>query len=335
MFEQSRKYSSETVSSASKYETASEAVSQNDTEDSFHDCSDNQSQNDHALRKRLSIQLGKALRCGADMDKQFYGSAYVDAWLLTFTQGKGGIKFDAIFNELIAGIEVEGRIDPKDEKNMNKIVKTLNILKNETTQLKNKHRIKRLQQCCVTLYTQDTYVCRVVNTALREEDQSKLRTVGPFCYLLFNNISYHENHHSSISYRFRQLSQLFESEMTTLYRGDFISDELFEEYQKSIDQRTIYFKWRSFVSTSTSEQVARQFGDHNILYELQLDHHSAEDQCIKLTSLTQFSEENEILLRPGVRFRIIKIESHVCEFRHKITIEILPSYISSLYRAPF
>jgi hypothetical protein len=181
------------------------------------------------------------------------------------------------------------------------IVQSLNVVKDETLRKKDKKRIEKLQDCCVTLYTKDCYIYRVVNTALRDDDRTKLDTLGPYCYLVYDNIGRRLKYYLSIRHRLQQTFHPTESQSMIVYRGDHISREIIEEYREAAGNNNKYFKWLSFVSTSLRRDVAESFGC-NVLYIIELQRHLTNDQFTNLQRNTFIEDEEEILLRPGMRF---------------------------------
>jgi hypothetical protein len=292
--------------------------------------SDNEIRNICSLNTRLSTPIGTVERCSASRDEIFYGSKFIEQWYRKFTEENGEITFNSIYEPLVMGLKQEGEIDPKDVASMAEVMDILNTVRTETVGKSRKQKMKVLQQRCVILYKKDTYVYRVVNTALRDKDYSKLRTVGPFCYLLFNYVGRHHNDYSSIKRLFTGALRSTKDKQITVYRGDTIYDgKLIEDYQQAIKDDSISFKWQSFVSTSRNERVAQNFGE-NVLYIIELDHHSAKDQCVELDKIPPFQGEEEVLLRPGVRFKVTKMEFDNSSQRYMISIKILPSYVSQL-----
>jgi hypothetical protein len=57
---------------------------------------------------------------------------------------------------------------------------------------------------------------------------------------------------------------------------------------------------------------------------------SASDQGVCIGSISEFAAEDEVLLRPGIRFKIIKIEEEEGTKKHLFYIDIIPSYMSDL-----
>ncbi|CAF1075855.1 unnamed protein product [Didymodactylos carnosus] len=43
---------------------------------------------------------------------------------------------------------------------------------------------KEIAKCCITLYTRESFLYKILNKTLRNLDYSKLNTLGLFCYLL-------------------------------------------------------------------------------------------------------------------------------------------------------
>jgi hypothetical protein len=282
-----------------------------------------------SLNTRFATPIGTISKCcSARKDEIYYGSKFIIIWEQKFTEENGEITFDSIYKVLVNGLKKEGEIDPDDATNMDEVMRRLNAVAIKTAGKRNKQKMEILQQCCVEIYTMDSYVHLVVNRALRDDDWSKLSTVGPYCYILFNYIGRRHNDYSSIKRLFRRALRSTKGELITVYRGDVVTDKLIEEYRQAVENKSIYFKWKSFVSTSLDENVTKNF-EGNVLYIIELDHHSAKDQCVDLTEIS-VHDEKEVLLRPGVRFKVTRVEPHQLSEQYVVHIKILPSYISQL-----
>src|SRR4051794_13983238 len=48
-----------------------------------------------------------------------------------------------------------------------------------------KESFENICRACIRLYTMESFLYRLVNMTLRDNDLSKVDTLGPFCYLLF------------------------------------------------------------------------------------------------------------------------------------------------------
>ncbi|CAF2565574.1 unnamed protein product [Rotaria sp. Silwood2] len=272
--------------------------------------------------ERLSFRLNTNLQCSTSVDTAYHGSQFVRDWLLKFTNGKLSVKFNDIFPALINGLKDEGRQEPKNI--VNDIVRILNSAKDESCKMNEKKRMKKLQDCCIKLYTKQCYVFRIVNTALRDDDRTKLDTLGPYCYLVYNCIGrhIHDQHLLELLHRNKSHSM-------TVYRGDSAPRKTIEEYRQAASRKEKYFKWLSFVSTSADRIVAEHFA-LNVLYVIEVERYLSMDQYTDLDTNTYFESEQEILLKPGTRFRVTKVELDSISGRHLVHIKIIPSYVSHL-----
>ncbi|CAF1365989.1 unnamed protein product [Rotaria sp. Silwood1] len=272
--------------------------------------------------ERLSFPLNTTLQCSTGVDTAYHGSQFVRDWLLKFTNGKLDVKFNYIFPALINGLKYEGRKEP--EYIVNDIVRILNSAKDESSKMNEKKRMKKLQDCCIKLYTKQCYLFRTVNTALRDDDRTKLDTLGPYCYLVYNCIGRHIHGHHLL-----ELPHRNKSHSMTVYRGDSVPHKMIEEYRQAVGRKEEYFKWLSFVSTSADRIVAEYFG-LNTLYIIEIERHLSMDQYTDLDTNTYFESEREILLKPGTRFRVTKVELDDISGRQMVHIKIIPSYVSNL-----
>ena len=278
-------------------------------------------------RERLSFPLGLVSSNNTSADTNYHGSPFITDWLLKFTKGKLNITFNSIFSVLVKGLEHEGRTESQSV--VHEIVQSLNDVKDKSFGKKSKKRLEMLQDCCAKLYTKDCYIYRVVNTALRDDDRTKLDTLGPYCYLVYNSIGRRLPDYLSIRHRLQQAVHPTESQSMVVYRGDFIPRDKIEEYRKAVGGNSQYFKWLSFVSTSQTREVAECFGC-NVLYFIELRRHSTSDQFIDLSTNTFIKHEDEILLRPGMRFQVDKMEFDNSTGRQLVYIKIVPSYVFHL-----
>ena len=277
--------------------------------------------------ERLSFPLGPASANSTVLDTRYHGLPYITDWLLTFTKGKIKVTFQSIFPALVQGLEQEGRNQSSSV--TSEVVKMLNEVRDETLNKREKIKMKKLQICCIRLYTKDYYVFRVVNTALRDDDRSKLHTIGPYCFLLYNYVGQRFNDWFSIPRRFRQLIKPNESQSVVVYRGDHIFRDTIEQYRQAAGKKGKYFKWLPFVSTSLDREVAESFGC-NALYSIELERYSSNDQFAILKTNACIEDEQEVLLKPGVRFRVIRIHFDHHFGRYLVHLKIIPSYISNL-----
>jgi hypothetical protein len=237
-----------------------------------------------------------------------------------FTKGTLKIKISSIIDALSNGILIEGE--------KLGFINESRRLTNEIHSIKKK-TIKTLQQCCARLYTKPCFLFKIVNKTLRDNDQSKLQTLGPFCYLLYNYIGTRRNEYLSIR---NQLKQIFKPtehfSSIIVYRGEQLSLDQIEIYRQAV-KKGYYYKWSSFVSTSKLREVAEMFG-LNVLYIIHIQRISYNDQYVDVSSIAYIEDEQEILLRPGVRFKIDSCDYDLTTERYLFHIQILPSFIFSI-----
>ena len=277
--------------------------------------------------ERFSFPLGLVSCCSAGVDTDYYGSPFIAKWYLTFTNGKRDVTFDSIFPALVQGIREEGKTEK--EHIPNGIVYNLNKTKDELHQKSEKVKMEALEDYCAKLYTRPCFIHRVVNIALRDNDFDKLDILGPYCFLVFNYIGRHMNDERSIRFRLLKAFRPVRSKQITVYRGDYISPEMMEKYQEEIEGKSRYFKWLSFVSTSRDRDVAEKFAQ-NVLYIINMQDYSLRDQFADMSTISSCQHENEILLQPGVRFQVTKLEFDKMKKPSIVHVNIVPSYVSSL-----
>jgi hypothetical protein len=288
---------------------------------------DKASTNESRRCERFSVPLRLVSSCSASVDTNYYGSPFIAEWFLIFTKGKRNVTFDSIFPVLVQGLREEGQTE--SEHVVRDIVDSFNKIRDEALRKSEKKKMEELENCCAQLYTKPYFIYRIVNIALRDEDHTKLRTLGPYCFLVFNYIGRHLNDDFSVHHRLRQTFRPTRSQLMTIFRGDYISHEMIEEYRQAVGDNSKYFKWLSFVSTSRDQDIAEDFAQ-NILYIIELQRYSSNDQFVDMSTISSCKEEKEILLRPGVRFQVIKVEFDDMKSLHLVHINIVLSYVSSL-----
>jgi len=105
-------------------------------------------------------------------------------------------------------------------------------------------------EVCVQIYTAETFLYKVLNKALREENVSKANTLAPFCILLFFFL-----------YRAWHGYVEFPGYKMQVYRGCQLSPELIEVYKEIAKKEKSYFAWDSFTSTSKNRRKAERYGN--------------------------------------------------------------------------
>ncbi|CAF1387813.1 unnamed protein product [Didymodactylos carnosus] len=154
-------------------------------------------------------------------------------------------------------------------------------LAEQLTAVKNQGR-QEIYNCCIMLYTIECFLYKLINKALRENDQSKVNTLGPFCYILFR--SWYTDHNQ---YRLQ------------LYRGVNIDPNTVKSYDQATGETRC---WDSFTSTSKSRKKAENFG--NTLFITDATTKGGTD----LLQRSKYPDEQEVLLPPGTTFTIIEVK---------------------------
>jgi hypothetical protein len=262
-------------------------------------------------------------------DVHCHGSQFIMTWLLRFTKGTLEVKFDIIYLVVIVGIQWEGRLANVDQRKLDTIIGEIETARNDVKTKSECERIEHLSKCCVKQYTKESFVFRVINETLRDNNLDKLNTIGPLCYLIFNYIGGRTHVNQSLQFRFHQLAQSAKSLVLNLYRGDYASNEILDAYRQAAGQDERYFRWISFVSTSNDRRVAECYAT-NTLYIIELSRATSSDQFVDLDGLAVITDEAEVLLRPGSRFRVEEITSSSILALNVVKIKIVLSFMYTI-----
>lgn len=229
---------------------------------------------DETLREeRFYSQL--PLKCISSHGSVSAWCPFLSAWLDSPPGRQTLLDFSSAIDASIDGIQRESCCDSETK-----------VIVDELRSCKGKSR-SETAKTCLYLYTRESFLYRALNTALRDEDLSKVETLGPFCFLM------------------RQYSRSCKEFLGIVYRGAQFSPETIDTYRKSVNS---WRTWPSFTSTTKSRQVAEQRG--NVLFEIKI-------LPIKLTSVarafdiaefSQFPSEEEVLLPAGISFQIIRVD---------------------------
>lgn len=204
------------------------------------------------------------------------GSGFVDQWFR-----RHGHKTLIEKVELAAcGIEIEGN-DSGQVKDARILAEKLRKVKNDTWD--------SVIICCVYLYTRETFLYRVINQTLRNNDTSKLETLGPFCWFLYN-----------MPYCEVFVNNCFKEQ---IYRGATLDELMINKYKEAVGKIKA---WNGFSSASKNPSIAETFGT-NVLFVINTNPESRLGHSIDISSYSQFPEEEEVLIRAGRNFRIDKV----------------------------
>ncbi|CAF1457772.1 unnamed protein product [Adineta steineri] len=160
-------------------------------------------------------------------------------------------------------------------------------------------------------YTRDTFLYRLLNQALREQDIDTLYALRYFIKDLHLQLeTVHESHHSGTN------NSSTESTRHTVYRGQLMA---VDEFNKKIrDNVGGFFSVRSLFSTTQQrEKSLRYAGDgsrlqsdneYSVVFQITMDEKINKYAYADVSSVSAFDdEESEVLFAMGAVFRIISI----------------------------
>ena len=146
-------------------------------------------------------------------------------------------------------------------------------------------------------YTDECFLYRLVNKALRTEDVELLYIFRFFLIDLCSTIDEH------------RLQPTNEQKHVQVYRGTQISDDEFEKFQFNIGQ---VIATNGFLSTSKNRRISIDFakpnrvkkGFHSVLFEIDVDLSKNTISCVDLSRTSLFADEEEILFNLNSTFQI-------------------------------
>ncbi|CAF1104370.1 unnamed protein product [Didymodactylos carnosus] len=164
-------------------------------------------------------------------------------------------------------------------------------------------------ETCVYLYTKESFWYKHLNSVLRNYPTMTLeqvKTLGPFCFILFNYI-----HHKSSVGEF------------TVYRGLTVTDEERQQFLKT--GANIIFT--SFTSTSRSRKLAERFGNTLLIFNLDVKNIYGYEKVkigMDVSSLSDFPNEEEFTVWAGAAFHLWGYEYDNEAKKHVIYLSAAP-----------
>ncbi len=153
-----------------------------------------------------------------------------------------------------------------------------------------KESFEKICQACIRIYTMESFVYRIVNKALRDNDLTKVDTIGSYCYLLFQ---------FNFAQEFNDLK--FKGRV---YRCANLSSSIVAEYERNIGSLR---SWLGLTSTSRQRQVAESFPDSTVLFIIDIQD-TAHCSARAIANLSMYPYEDEVLIRSGTHFTINKVQ---------------------------
>jgi hypothetical protein len=166
-------------------------------------------------------------------------------------------------------------------------------------------------------YTMESFLYKVLNKSLRENDLTYIDNLGPFGFLVYEFI------------RYKQMYSVLElindksvEHIDTVWRSLNIPEEMLSLYHPKI---CTYLIWYSFTSTSRDEKTAKDIclkSKHNTLFKILIEKNIF-CQTVNIRELSCFKKEDEILLQVASVLEIVdhKIENGI----HVITLKLIPN----------
>ena len=277
--------------------------------------------------KRLEQRYGFNLEVdNTDVDTHYQGSENIMTWFTKVSPEKSKLSFDEIFSLLIKGIKECGAGSAEET---DRIITDLQKIAEKPSGHGDKCRLEALREQCVKLYTREMPLYKIINRTLRANDESKMDSIGPICFLLYEYIGKQAFKHRIFSSPISHLVNRKDNQRLTVYRGDRVSASKLNQYREAVAGTVKNcFKWVCFASTSRKQKEAVRF-TKNTLYHIDLSRYKSNDQYADISGISSHPHEQEILLSPGVRFRVDRITRPNFKGVTHVHIHILPSQIAA------
>ena len=250
---------------------------------------------------RFAVELPNLSRhvvLSNDYDRSFINNSH-------FTIRSDNDINEELIEKAARGIEIEGEKIGKSQE--------ARSIADELRQVKNKSK-KEILECCVKLYTAETFLYGLINKVMREaemckymflkyEDQEYAENLGPYCALLDRYLCEQPNQNNIVVYRCASLTQF-----------------TIDDYKRNLNGRVW---WDAFSSTTKNKNVALQFNG-NTLFVIHIPQSQYKNRSgVDISSLSQFAAEEEILLHPAVRVIIneVKYDSEINKNIIKLTLD--------------
>ena len=177
-----------------------------------------------------------------------------------------------------------------------------------------KHQgIEEVWKCCAYLYSLESFLYKTINTMMHlvgdqehnDAWKSKVATLGPFCLLLWDD----------------PLNKTAKTGKT-VYRGANLKTEQIAKYEEMAKDQNMYGSFQAFTSCSRDRKKAEEFG--NALFIMDLVVAFTAD----LEKFTEYPDEEEELVKPGVCFRVTKVEFDRKNKKHLIYLKLKQRFAS-------
>jgi len=177
--------------------------------------------------------------------------------------------------------------------------------------------MKEVWKCCATLYSMESFLYKKLNETMRligskqheQEWRNNIRTLGPFCLLLWDN----------------PFGNKATKQGTIIYRGANLSDQLISIFKEDCSKKEKKKRsFPAFTSCSRNQTKAQQFG--NVLFIMTVKHAFTVD----IAPFSQYPDEEEELLSPGVCFTVERVEFNKHKNKHEVYLNLIQQYSRKL-----
>jgi hypothetical protein len=177
--------------------------------------------------------------------------------------------------------------------------------------------MKEVWKCCANLYSMESFLYKKLNETMRligskeheQEWRNNIPTLGPFCLLLWDN----------------PFDEKATERGTILYRGANLSDQLISIFKEDCSKKDKTRRsFPAFTSCSRNRIKAEKFG--NVLFIMTVKHAFTVD----IAPFSEYPDEQEELLSPGVCFTVERVESNKHKNKHEIYLNLIQQYSRKL-----
>lgn len=235
----------------------------------------------YRLRERFSEPLHSITDTSRTYGKVHEWCPFLKQWMETKIGKQCIFNTKVCVRKAIEGILIEGRLIGKSIE-AKKIVEPLAMYHGMTAY--------EVSTYCVRMFTRESFLYRLVNKILRENDTSKIDTLGPYCYLLRAYI--------------RRIGTDYSG---TLFRGCNLSEDQIDQYREAAITKD-WKVWTSFTSTSKNPAVAQAF-QQNTRFIFNVEPiNMFLVRAFDIQNLSINLDEEEVLLPAGVLFQVQSVE---------------------------
>ena len=192
----------------------------------------------------------------------------------------------------------------------------------------------------------ETFVCYWLNGLLRNESWEEMNMLTPYLvcltytFQLQDFIIKHEKPKGLLN-KFKKV--VTRRQKLTLFRGTAPSEELLVDYRFVQNK---YFSWNGVTSTSRSKKQTIKFIHHSlkraeanansptkvgILFKIKTDFYSPKDceGLIDISGYSEYPQEKEIILSPGIVFKLISIRLNPQSNIYKVKLKLRKKFEES------